>query len=90
MFACCVPLGFAGALGVLAVGSLFDALQPWFVTAAALLLSVGVVQAYRARRVCHPGRRRFSLAVLACSGAIVLLVLFFPQFVAGVIADYVL
>jgi hypothetical protein len=48
------------------------------------------VQAYRARRVCRPGRRRFSLAVLTLSGTIVLLVLFFPQFVAGVIADYLL
>jgi hypothetical protein len=33
-FACCVPLGLAGALGALAVSSLFDALQPWFLTVA--------------------------------------------------------
>jgi hypothetical protein len=90
VFACCVPLGFAGALSVLALGSLFDALQPWFMTAAALLLAVGVVQAYRTRRVCRTGGRRFSLAVLGLSGTLVLLILFFPQFVAGVIADYIL
>jgi hypothetical protein len=89
-FACCVPLGFAGALGVLALSGLFDALQPWFLTAATLLLAVSAVQLYRRRGTCQRGGRRFSLTVLWLSTAIVLLVLLFPQSVAGWIADYVL
>jgi hypothetical protein len=89
-FACCVPLGLAGALGVLALGNLFDALQPWFVSAATLLIAVSAFQAYRGRRTCRTGGRRFSLAVLALSATIVLLVLLFPQSVAGWIADYIL
>jgi hypothetical protein len=89
-FACCVPLGVAGALGVLAVGSLFDALQPWFLTLATLLLAVSAFQCYQGRRTCRLRRSRFSLTVLGLSATIVLLVLLFPQSVAGWIADYVL
>ena len=89
-FACCVPLGFAGALGVLALSSLFDALQPWFFTAATLLLTVSAVQLYRSQGTCRRKGRRFSLTVLGLSAAIVLLVLLFPQSVAGWIADYML
>ena len=89
-FACCIPLGIAGALGVLALGGLFDALQPWFVSAATLLLAFSAFQAYRGRRTCRTGGRRFSLAVLALSATIVLLVLLFPQRVAGWIADYLI
>jgi hypothetical protein len=89
-FACCVPLGVAGALGVLALGSLFDALQPWFMTVATLLLAVSAYQSYRIRRTCQVRRSRFSLTVLGLSTTIVLLVLLFPQSVAGWIADYIL
>jgi hypothetical protein len=89
-FACCVPLGFAGAIGVLAVGSLFNVLQPWFMAAAVALLALGAWLSFRARRGCRTRGRRFSLAVLSLSATVVLLVLFFPQTVAGWIADYVL
>ena len=70
--------------------SLFDALQPWFLTAATLLLAVSAVQLYRSRGTCQRRGRRFSLTVLGLSATIVLLVLLFPQSVAGWIADYVL
>ena len=90
VFACCVPLGVAGALGVLALGSLFDALQPWFLGTATVLLALSAYQCYRGRQTCRLRRSRFSLAVLGLSAAIVLLVLLFPQNVAGWIADYVL
>ena len=89
-FACCVPLGFAGAIGILALGSLFDVLQPWFMTTAVTLLALSAWWSYRARRSCRTRGRRFSLAVLSLSATVVLLVLFFPQAVAGWIADYVL
>src|SRR6186713_3707242 len=82
-FACCVPLGFAGALGVLAISSLFDVLQPWFLTAATLLLALSAVQLYWRQKTCQRKRSRFSLAVLGLSATVVLLVLLFPQSVAG-------
>jgi len=89
-FACCVPLGLAGAAGVLALSTLFDALQPWFLSVAVVLLALGAFQCYRSRRTCQRGRSRFSLAVLGLSATIVLVVLLFPQSVAGWIADYIL
>jgi hypothetical protein len=89
-FACCVPLGFAGALGVLAISSLFDVMQPWFLGLATLLLGLSALQCYRGRKTCRRRRSRFSLAVLGLSATIVLLVLLFPQSVAGWIADFML
>ena len=89
-FACCVPLGLTGAASIVVLGGFFDRLQPWFMTAAAVLLAVGAFQLYRRQRVCSRKGRRFSLAVLALSATIVLLVMFFPQTVAGWIADYIL
>ena len=61
-FACCVPLGFAGALGVLALSSLFTTLQPWFLTVAMVLVAVAALQSYRGQRTCQRRRSRFSLA----------------------------
>jgi hypothetical protein len=89
-FACCVPIGLAGAFGLLALSSLFNTLQPWFLTVATLLLAAAAVQCYRGQRTCRRRRSRFSLVVLGLSATIVLLVLLFPQSVAGWIADYVL
>jgi hypothetical protein len=89
-FACCVPLGLAGALGVLALGTLFASLEPWIIPAATVLLALSVWQAYRGQRTCRSGRTRFSLVVLGLSAVIVLGVLLFPQVVAGLLADYVL
>jgi hypothetical protein len=89
-FACCVPLGFAGAIGVLALSPLFDGVQPWLVSIAVVLLALGAYQAFRRQRTCGLRRTRFSLVVLGLSATIVLGVLLFPQLVAGLIADYLL
>ena len=89
-FACCVPLGLAGAAGVLALGALFEALRPYFLSAAAVLLALSAFQCYRGRRTCRREGSRFSLAVLGLSAVIVLLVILFPQSVSGWIADYAL
>jgi len=88
--ACCLPLGFAGALGVLALSEMFDKLQPWFLGAAGVLLAVGIFQAYRGQKSCQRRASRFSLVVLALSAATVLAVLLFPQHLAVLLADYVL
>ena len=88
--ACCLPLGLAGALGVLALSALMDALQPWFLGTAGVLLAVGAFESYRSRKTCQRRSRRFSLMVLGLSAAIVLAVLLFPQNLAALLADYVL
>jgi membrane protein YdbS with pleckstrin-like domain len=89
-FACCVPLGLAGAVGVLSVGLLFDAWQGWFLFGAVVLFALAAFLSLRGRRACRRRSSRFSLAVLGLSAAVVVLVLVFPQVVAGWIADYVI
>jgi hypothetical protein len=86
-FACCVPLGLAGALGVLALSAMFDSLRPWFLGGASLLLAAGIWQTYRTGRTCRRRASKFSLAVLGLSAFVVLGVLLFPQMVAQWIAD---
>jgi hypothetical protein len=74
-------LGLGGVLG--AVGRY----QQWLLPASGLLLVVGGVQIWRSRRVCQR-TSRVSLVILALSTIVVLLVLFFPQTVAGLLTDW--
>ena len=59
----------------------------WFVGASAALLGIGIVQAVRVQRACAP-RNRTSQLILGASATIVLLVIFFPQIVAAIVADW--
>jgi hypothetical protein len=88
--ACCLPLGLAGALGVLALSTMFETVQPWFLAIAAILLGVGAVQAFRSRGACRRRASSFSLAVLGLSAVIVVAVLAFPQRLAAFLADFVI
>lgn len=88
--ACCIPLGLAGAAGVLVLGEMFTTLQPWFLGISVVLLAIGAAQCFRGQRSCRRRASAFSLLVLGLSSAVVVGVLVFPQFVAGWIADYVL
>ena len=89
-FACCVPIGLVSAFGLLMLSSMFAPLQRWFLPAATVLLAIAAVQLWRGQRVCRTRARRFSLVVFCLSATVVLAVLLFPQFVAGLFADYVL
>ena len=85
--ACCLPVAGASMLGL---GSLFGALgayQAWLLPVSGLLLAVGGVQIWRSRRVCQR-TSKISVAILVVSAAIVALVLFFPQSVAGFLTDW--
>ena len=88
--ACCLPLGLAGALGVLALSLMLESWQTWFLAASAALLAAGAVQCFRGRKTCRRSASRFSLAVLGLSAAVVIGVLVFPQHLAGLLADYVI
>jgi hypothetical protein len=44
--ACCVPLGFLGAVGLASVSIWAQALRPWLLGVSILLLCVGFVQLY--------------------------------------------
>ena len=85
--ACCLPIAGASMLGL---GSLLGALgayQAWLLPASAILLAVGGLQIWRSRRVCQR-TSKVSVAILVISAAIVALVLFFPQSVAGFLTDW--
>lgn len=84
---CCLPMGFAAAAATAGLGMVVAAYQRWFLGASVVLLLLGMVQLQRVQRTC--GRRPYgSMIVFAVSAAIVVLVVLFPQLVAGVLADW--
>lgn len=84
---CCLPFGFAAATAMATLSTVVAERRQWFIGGSIALLMVGVVQVVRARRACSP-RRSGSLVVLGLSAAIVIMVIFFPQVVAGLMADW--
>lgn len=85
--ACCLPIGgvaFLGLGGLLAAAGRY---QQWLLPAAGLLLAVGGGLIWRSRRVCQR-TSKVSLVILGLSAAVVLLVTFFPQTVAGLLSDW--
>jgi uncharacterized membrane protein YidH (DUF202 family) len=83
--ACCLPLGIAGAVGALGLSVALEALRPWLIGIAVILLSVGLLQLYRGQRKCRR-RSPLSLALFGLSAAVVLGIMIFPQKVAELLA----
>jgi hypothetical protein len=84
--ACCLPMGFAAAALTASLSMAVAAYQPWFLGASVLLLLAGGVQLRQTQRAC--GRRSYSsLIVFSLSAVIVVLVVVFPQVIAGLLAD---
>ena len=86
--ACCLPLGFAAAAASASLGTVVSAYRPWFLGASVLLVIVGTLQVRSAQRACRT-RNTGSVVLLSLSAAIVVLVMFFPQAIATLIADLV-
>jgi hypothetical protein len=84
--ACCLPIAFAGAAVSASIGAVVAAHRAWFLGISILLVAVGAAQIRRARRTCRT-RQTGSIAIVATSGLIVVLVIVFPQLIAGLIAD---
>lgn len=83
--ACCVPLGFLGALGLAGVSVRVQAARPWLLGGALALLVVGFVQLYRGRKQCRK-RSPISVGLFWAAVAVVLLVVLFPQVIASLLA----
>ena len=83
--ACCLPLSFLGAAGLLGAGARAQALRPWLLGASILLLFVGFAQLYLRRGQC-PRRSRMSIAIFWIAAVLVLLLILFPQLIASVLA----
>jgi hypothetical protein len=84
---CCLPMGFAAAAATASLSLVVATYQRWFLAASVVLLIVGVVQVQRVQRTCA-SRPYGSLLVLGISAMVVLLVVLFPQLVAGLVADW--
>lgn len=83
---CCLPLGFAAALGAGAASAVLTTLRPWLLGLSILLLAFGFWQQHRAKQCAVRGRLLGN--VLLWAAVVVVLGMFlFPQQIAGFIAD---
>lgn len=85
--ACCLPIGFAAAVGVGVAGAFFTTLRPWLLGFSVILLGFGFWQQRRARQ-CATRGRRLGGVLLWVATFVVLGMILFPQQVAGLIADF--
>jgi hypothetical protein len=83
--ACCVPLGFLGAVGFASVGVRVQSLRPWLLGASVVLLCLGFAQLYLRKSACAK-RSRTGLVLFWTAFAVAVLVILFPQAVASLIA----
>jgi hypothetical protein len=83
---CCLPLGFAVALGAGAASAFFTTLRPWLLGLAILLIGLGFWQQHRAKQ-CAVRGKLLGNVLLWAAVAVVLGMILFPQQIAGFIAD---
>jgi hypothetical protein len=84
---CCLPIGFLAAAGAAGAGILLQKFRPWFMGLSVLFLAGGFVQQYRGAR-CGVNPSRSNVAILWIAAGFVLLMLLFPQEIAGFLADH--
>jgi len=83
---CCLPLGFAAALGAGAASAFFTTLRPWLLGLSVALIGVGFWQQHRAKQ-CAVHARVLGTVLLWASVMVVLAMILFPQQIAAFIAD---
>jgi hypothetical protein len=83
---CCLPLGFAGALGASVSSAFFTTLRPWLLGLSVVLLGFGFWQRHRAKQ-CGVRGRWIGNVLLWAAAVVVLGMILFPQEIAAIIAD---
>jgi hypothetical protein len=83
--ACCVPLGFLGAVGLVSLSVRMQSFRPWLLGASVVFLCLGFAQLYFRKSACAK-RSRVGLVLFWTAFAVVVLVILFPQAVASLIA----
>jgi hypothetical protein len=83
---CCLPLGFAAALGAGAASAFFTTLRPWLLALSVALLGLGFWQQHRAKQ-CSVRGRMIGNVRLWTALVVVLGMILFPQEIAAFIAD---
>lgn len=84
---CCLPLGIGAALGALGLSVVFASFQIWFLILSIIFLLVGLFQLLRKQPNCRR-RSRTAIALWCVSAAVVIPVVLFPQWVAGLIVSH--
>jgi hypothetical protein len=84
---CCLPLGFAGALGAAGASAFLQRFRPWLLALSIFLLGIGFWQQRRAR-LCAVKRSYLSAVLLWTAVVLVVGMIVFPQEIAGFIADH--
>ena len=84
---CCLPLGFAAALGAGTASAFFTMLRPWLLGVSIALIAFGFWQQHRAKQCAMRGRMLGSVLLWAAV-AVVLSMILFPQEIATFIADH--
>ena len=85
--ACCVPLGFAAAIGAAGASAFLLKFRPWFLLLSVALIGVGFWQQRRAKQCAVKGRVLGQM-LLWTAVAIILAMIVFPQQIAGFLADH--
>jgi hypothetical protein len=83
---CCLPLPFLGAAGLAGASVFLSAARPWLLGLSVVLLGVGFFQVYRGMK-CRARQSRVALVLLGLAAVLVVFLLFFPQVLAGLLAD---
>ena len=83
---CCLPIGFAAALGVGAASAFLTTLRPWLLGLSLILIALGFWQQRHAKQCAVRGRWLGNLLLWVAVLVVIGMVLF-PQQVAGFIAD---
>src|SRR6266705_746770 len=84
---CCLPLGFAGALGAAGASAFLQRFRPWLLALSIVFLGVGFWQQRRAR-LCAVKRSYLSTVLLWTAVVFVVAMVVFPKEIAGFIADH--
>lgn len=82
---CCLPLGFAAALGAGAASAFFVTLRPWLLGFSVVLIGFGFWQQHRAKQ-CAVRGRLLGKILLWAAVVVVLGMILFPQQIAGLVA----
>ena len=85
--ACCLPIAFVAGTASATLAMVAGTYRWSFLGASVVLLAVGAMQLVQARRACRT-RESASLAIFGVSATIVLVVVLFPQMIAGLLADW--
>jgi len=83
---CCLPLPFLGAAGLAGASVFLSAARPWLLGLSVIFLGAGFFQVYRGMK-CRARQSRIALILLGLAAVLVGFMLFFPQVLAGLLAD---